>query len=291
MILIDLCNEMHNHDVNAQLKAHHDLLDALIFVAQAPTEAKVHVPEWLAYSDRLLGKFIWHGRSMHVLVKGFELGSKHYEEFNQVAADHYSAEILLRAQVECGLIYLMIYDLGATETEKEFAFNCWMYDGLLSRQKFPATLHLSQRVQQADATAMAHLKGQIEASFPRQSLLTRKQVDRLFTGGAKNAERLFKSWAQLATTLRLDGKMSFELIYHLHSVQAHTQSLSILQWKDATPQSNLVVRFAMMFQSCLWMSVVMLSWVRLHKSAEMKFNTLDSELRERILLYASMLRS
>lgn len=281
---------MRNNDVNAQLKAHHDLIDALIFVAQAPTEAKVQVPEWLAYSDRLLGKFTWHGRSMHILTKGFELRSKHYVEFNQVASDNYSAEILLRAQVECGLIYLMIYDLGASDLEKEFAFNCWMYDGLLGRQKFPANHPESQLVKQADVSAMAHLKGQIEASFPKQTLLTRKQVDRLYAGGAKNAERLFKSWAQLAAALKLDGKMSFELIYHLHSVQAHTQSLSMLQWKDATPRSNLAVRCTMLFQSCLWMSVLLLSWIRLHKSAEMKFNTLDSKMQERIRLYASMLR-
>jgi len=291
MVVMDLMNEMRNHDVNAQLKAHHDLLDALIYVAQAPTEAKVQVPEWLAYSDRLLGKFTWHGRSMHILVKGFELGSRHYDGFNQSACDNYSAEILLRAQVECGLIYLMIYDLGSTDMEKEFVFNCWMYDGLFGRQKFPATLPQSQQVKQTDLAAMAHLKGQIEASFSKQSLLTRKQVDRLYAGGAKNAERLFKSWAQLATALKLDGQGSFELLYHLHSVQAHTQSLSILQWKDATPKSNLVVRCAMLFQSCLWISVLLLSWVRLHKSAELKFNTLDSRLRERIGLYATVLRS
>ena len=290
MVVMDLWNEMRNNDLNAQLKAHHDLIDALIYVAQAPTEAKVQVPEWLAYSDRLLGKFTWHSRSLHMLIKGFELGSKHYKEFNQVAADNYSAEILLRAQVECGLIYLMIYDLGATDIEKEFVFNCWMYDGLLGRQKFPATHPRSQQVQKADVAAMAHLKSQIEVSFTKQSVLTRKQVDRLYTGGAKNAERLFKSWAQLASTLKLDGKMSFELLYHLHSVQAHTQSLSILQWKDATPHSNLVMRCAMLFQSCLWMSVLLLSWIGLHKSAEMKFNALDSRLQERIRLYASMLR-
>lgn len=291
MILLQLLKEAGSKDASLHFRNFSRLVDLAGYLIEAPHEARTRELEWLTYSEKLGFKIAYHTMSMKSLLEGYSFSNAYNKELSGKVVDLQSANVLLRALIETCLTFRMIYDWGRDAEEKEFAFSCWMYAGLRSRQSHDAFIPEAQAQKLRDQKAIASLRKRIEELAGHQQLVTDGQLGTILDGKSQQAGRLLLSWKDLAKRLGYQGPLSFEGIYHLLSRDAHTDSLSILRLKDANPVDNNENRCFILLHGCLWVSEFIAAWVRLHKSAELKFNTAEQDLIERVRLYSRLLTS
>ena len=291
MILLQLLSDFGSKDAALHLRNFGRLVDLAGYLIQAPHEARTRELEWMTYSEKLGFKIAYHTMTMRCLLEGYSFSNAYNQELTGKVVDLQSANVLLRALIETCLTFRMIYDWGRNAEEKEFVFSCWMYAGLRSRQSHDASIPEAQVQKLRDQHAMAALRNRIEALVGHQQLVTEDQLGKILDGKSQKAGRLLLSWKDLAKKLGYQGPLSFEGIYHILSRDAHTDSLSILRLKDSNPVDNNENQCFILLHGCLWVSEFIAAWVRLHKSAELKFNTVEQDLIERVRLYSTLLTS
>jgi hypothetical protein len=139
MIALEVLREMAERDASKLLAVYDEVIDTLAMLVEAPHESKSRPKDQLYYSEKIAGKFVYHGLSLYQLLAGVPYKSRYWKDLDGNRVDVHSADLLLRAQIETRLVFGLLYEVGRDRDEREFIFSCWMYSGILSRQSNPAT--------------------------------------------------------------------------------------------------------------------------------------------------------
>lgn len=271
---LEIWQKFQNVDIEKEIQDSERILDALISMQQAVVDSKPNVPDWEKYIDTLTTKFILHTNSILTLAKGSKIDSK-FLKLSIHLIDLPTMLVVIRAQLECFLIFDFIYINPRTVPEKEFRYWNWEYDNLLMRSKLPPKSNLIISQQKDDLKEINELKINISNSpfFMKFSKNQRKQI--LLTGNAK----LFNKWDDLIVLANLNTKL-FKGLYPILSSFAHTGAHSLMNLKDQKLGYNKAHSGCQiyLFLSKMVLAHFIIEYKKIFKAAEIKFNLLPADI-------------
>lgn len=274
-----MVNNFDNIDLEKETTITTRIVEALIAIQQAVVDAKPKIADWKFFIDTLTSKFILHTSSIAVLAKGTKLELEFQNR--KISLIDTPMLVILRAQLECFLMFNFIYYLPNTDQEKEFRYWVWKYDNLLMRLNIPIRAKEIKKQQEEDRIEMEQLKEKILASpyFMKYSKDQRKIIIK------RGDSKLFNSWDKLILTSGLNSL--FTGLYPILSSFAHTGAHSLMNLKDQklgyTKYHN--AGYIYLFLSRLLLATYIMRFKELFTASEIKFNLLPIETKTEIELY------
>lgn len=284
-----ILSKMQSNNLAVNLKEYHRLLDALFFLHETLSRAKIGVPYWMEPSDTLMSKFYLHSHSFYNLLQGFEVRSEYFKSDldGKRIIDFASAKVLLRSQMEAFLMYHHIYVNPKSESEKELRYNAWLYTSIIQRGgNVTAEGNFAKAQKVKDNLTISELKKRIQ-QLPAFKNLSNKQQNSLLE---KGNGKLFKNWDTIIKESGFSEKHSLFQYYWLLSAYAHSEGVSILQIKQSNRDSINDSAIADLFVSIQIVCCMILSIKKLFKAIEIQYNGLPQELQDTIEIYAEMSR-
>lgn len=288
-IAIEILNQYHQKDLEVSIKEYRELLDTLIYLHETLADLKIPMKNWQIYSDTLITKFFLHSNTLCVILSGINLESKHFQKEinNKKILDIPSSHVILRAQLECYLMYHHIYVNPESESEKELRFNAWICSGLMERQEFPATHDLSKKQRAKDKEEIEKIKILIQGLESYKELTQKQQQSLLEKGSGK----LFKHWVTILKETGFDAGSIYYSFYSILSGHAHSEGLSILDIRSSRFGYNKFNEPANMnlYLSKMLICNMVLTIKKLYKIVEIKYNMLPQNLQDKIEIYSKMM--
>ncbi|MBK7132260.1 MAG: hypothetical protein IPH69_05360 [Bacteroidales bacterium] len=181
---IELSEKFKVVDIEKEIESISKIIDSLITVQQSVVDAKPKLDDWKSYLDSLTTKFILHSSSIVTLAKGTYIKSEFLKKEIKLL-DTPTMLVIIRAQLECFLMFHFIYVDPKTDQEKEFRYWNWKYDNLKMRSKIsPRTIEIKNQ-QKADNIEIAQLKTKISES-PFLMRFTKDQRKNILNKGNSN---------------------------------------------------------------------------------------------------------
>ena len=182
------------------------------------------------YQHEMYVKFTYHLASILTLERGSTFSCT---EPNKTAYDYSSVIVLFRAALETYLAYFYLFSETSDQDERTFRFCNWMADGINQRQKvdvsFSADLQLKKAGEAAEIFGYL-IKMQSTDAFHRLPAAQQHIV-------VSKRKWLRPGWAEI---LKKTGISEYwaRVFYALFSAYAHTSSLSLIQFKEATVKNE-----------------------------------------------------
>lgn len=275
---LEIWRKYENSDIEQDFKDMKKNLDALITLQQYIVDSKIQVSSWRVYIDTLTSKFILHTNTLINLAVGTQLQSKILDK-NLKIIDIPSMIVLLRAQLECFLMFDFIYHQPSSDLEKEFRFWVWKYDNLIMRSNIPVRTEQLKSQKADDKIEIAELKSKIENStfFMKYTKQQRKEIIK------KGNSKLFKSWTDLIDLANLNDQL-FSGFYAMLSSYAHSGMHSLMNLKNHKLgyHKNHSTCHLFMFYSKLILNVYIQRFKDSFKTAEIKYNMLPIDIKSEI---------
>lgn len=230
--LLELSKKFNNKDIVELRTDLLETLDLLIFLNEALVDENVIVDDHEVSLEPLVMKFFLHGQSIAKISEGYSLSSSyfnneifHANEFIDIS----SLLTILRAQLECLLMYQHIYVNPTNKSEEELRYNAWIYSALLQRQNITATKEESKSQKLKDLVYILDLKNKIQQSESFLNLTPKQQSSLIESGSGK----LFKHWGTIFRESNFTEEGILSQLYYLLSVYSHSEGLSVIQLKSA----------------------------------------------------------
>lgn len=276
-------------DLTFAMEEYESFLGILIYVQNILAEEKVGVRYWEKYAEILVHKFVFHGKSMLELLKGFTWSIPFFPTTSQKKImDISSTKTVFRAQFETALMYHHIYINPQTDDEKELRYYAWIYTALLQRQKLNPITEEGKQQQKHDTEEMEKMK-QIMQNLEAYRALTEKQQKGLFETGSV---KFFKNWAAIMEESGFEKDNIFDSLYYYLSIYAHSEGLSALQLHDSSysffDEHNQNNAYQDIFQSKLLVCHMIKHIKNSHTLIEERFKTLPEKTQYFIEFYAKM---
>ncbi|MBN1928329.1 MAG: hypothetical protein JW764_02130 [Chlorobiaceae bacterium] len=204
------------------------------------------------FQHEMYVKFIYHLASILTLEQGSVFSRT---DITKRAYDYSSVMVLFRSALETFLTYFYLYCDAKNEDEITFRFYNWYIDGLNFRQS--VNVSFSSELQEKKKQERIEIANLIEvirgtATFGALSDKQKKVV-------VEKCQWIRPHWADILVSTGV-GQYWAKKFYAMYSAYAHTNSLSIIQFKDATARNegkqlsssfaNLVHIAAAMFAHC-----------------------------------------
>lgn len=182
------------------------------------------------YQHEMYVKFTYHIASIATLERGSTFSA---EDNQKNAYDYSSVMVLFRAALETYLAYFYVFCDASDQDERTLRFHNWMSDGINMRQKvdvsFSPDLQLKKAMEAADIftsiTRMQSTDAFHRLSPGQQHLAVSKR------------KWLRPGWADIFTKTGMSAYWA-RTFYALFSAYAHSSSLSIIQFKEATVKNE-----------------------------------------------------
>ena len=285
---IELWKQYNRYNLTENLKEYHFLIDTLVYLHEAIAEVVHPIQYWQKLSETLLYKFAFHGLTLHNILSGLQLRSEYYKEDMSKAriVDIASAKVILRAQLECFLMYHFIYVNPEDDDLRELRYNAWIYSSLLQRQNFPSETEYARKQKEKDRIEMEKMKKTISNLRSFKALSPKQQQSLLMFGSSK----LFNHWSTILKETGFSESNPFFMIYTLLSIYSHSEGLSIVQMgydekgaENTNSQANLDLH-----HSKLLVCLMITSVTNLFTVVKDRFDKLPEQTRFDIELYSMM---
>jgi|WetSurMetagenome_2_1015567.scaffolds.fasta_scaffold00003_237 hypothetical protein len=281
---IELTEKLKVVDIEKEIDSISKIIDALITVQQAVVDAKPKLEDWRSYADSITTKFILHSNSIVTLAKGTYIKSEFLKKEIKLL-DTPTMLVIIRAQLECFLMFHFIYTDAKSDKEKEFRYWNWKYDNLLMRSKIsPRTTEIREQIK-ADKIEIDQLKVKISESSFLMTFTKDQRKNILNKGNSK----LTYSWDDLIIKAGLNSRI-FKGLYPVLSSFAHTGAHSLMNLKDQKlgyTKSHPGCQ-VFLFLSRIILSIYITEFIKLFKSAEIRYNMFPIEIRTEIDLYKNL---
>jgi hypothetical protein len=272
---LDIWTKYHKRDIESDFEDSFKILDSLIALQQAVVDSKAEFPIYIKYIDTFTTKFILHSNTIINFAKGTSLNSKSLEKDFRII-DIPSMYLIIRAQLECFLMFDFIYIQPLSDEEKEFRYWNWKYDNLIMRSKIKPRTDIIKNQQNEDKEEIIDLKDKIENSrFIMQ--YTKNQRKEIIN---KGNSKLYNSWEDLIVKANMNLKL-FDGIYPLLSSYAHTGAHSLMNLKEQNLgwNKNHSTCHTLMFFSKMILCLYISRFKNCIKSAEIMYNMLLENTR------------
>jgi len=222
-------NRMHYWQMQPE-EAYSSFLSMMEKVVEANSAKAGPATKDRIYQHETFVKFAYHIASILTL----ETGSRFSNTTNEKTSYDYSSVIVLfRAALETYLTYYYIYSDVRDSDERTLRFHNWMIDGLNLRQRadvsFSADLELKKALEAVDI----HNSIRIIQSTDAFERLSEKDQHLIVS----KRKWLRPGWADIFARTGM-AKYWARMLYSVFSAYAHTSSLSIMQFKDATVRNE-----------------------------------------------------
>jgi len=238
--ILELVSLYQNKDIALVKKYLKKFTDILIYLNEVLAEKKVTLSENLIYSEQLLIKFYLHGLTVNKISDCYKLESEFFqnESFSKLEAiDISSLLTIVRAQFETVLVYQYLYVNNKSKEEKDFRFQCWILESLISRSTiFNPEASIAENLQsdftkrrEKDLKSIDAIREKIKNTKIFHALDGNQQSRLLQTGKLKIMQSVDKMFKES----NLGESVLFRNIYYNLSAYAHTEGLVALQLKEA----------------------------------------------------------
>ncbi len=191
--------------------------------AEKPTKQRL-------FQHEMYVKFAYHLASILTLEQGSVFSKT---DAQKKAHDYSSVIVLFRAALETFLTYYYLYGDSAQEDELTFRYHNWLIDGLGFRQrvnvKFSPELQAKQEKERLEIQESIQKIRSTAAFLALSDKQKRLVVEKL--------QWFRPCWAKILAKTGIAEYWS-KTFYALYSAYAHTSSLSIMQFKDATVRNE-----------------------------------------------------
>lgn len=182
--------------------------------------------KWYLDAESMIAKLFNHLATISYLSKGthFNFSPK---SPTQHFVDHSSMSVIIRVAIETYLTFYYLFVDECQKEEKEFRYHMWTLGGLYNRQQYVKLSEDTTRKQVDESIDVRNLMEKIS----RNSMFI-KLSKGLQKKALKGEWKLEKKWPNLAEIAGFDISV-FKTLYNYLSSYSHTDSLCILQIKQA----------------------------------------------------------
>lgn len=182
------------------------------------------------FQHEMYVKFAYHLASILTLEQGSVFSNA---DTSKKAYDYSSVLVLCRAALETFLTYYYLYDDSNSQDELAFRYHNWLIDGLAFRQT--VNVSSSKELQEKKEEERLEILESLEkikhtATFAALSDKQKRLVVEKF-------QWIRPGWAEILMRAGFAEYWS-RRFYALYSAYAHTSSLSIMQFMDATVRNE-----------------------------------------------------
>jgi hypothetical protein len=201
-------------------------LDIISKLVEKNSTNKVQISKDRLFQHEMFIKYTFHLASIFTLEKGSYFSKS---DARKIAYDYSSVIVLFRAALETYLTYYYIYCDSINEDEKMFRYCNWLIDGLNFRQTI--NVSFSSELQQKKEKENIEIIESIEIIWKTDAFnnLSEKQKQLVIT----KRQWIKPGWADIIAKTGMTEYWA-KRFYSLFSAYAHTTSLSIMQFRDAT---------------------------------------------------------
>ena len=266
------------------------LLDILVlmYFDKIDNNNTIYSDERLYYIDLITQKFMTHGFSLKKLINGISIDSVS-RGVNIKIFDPFSIHSLVRIVIENYLVQNYLSNTLYPQDILECRFEIWMRYGLLQRKINPENEE-EKRVTELDEKSIDEFEKLIKTKDCFQRLSENKKLSFLRTINkewkiAFNDDKFYPlSWKELIKEAGVIDGVS-DNMYNFLSWHAHSQSISILQFKDTWKNDSDKNSIKMSIKKLNMYISFMISDIIKCGGFEKSYKTLNSNYKDLINFY------